>query len=669
MANTDTSPAGARELEIRCDVLVVGAGLGGCAASLRATQLGCRVCVVEETGWPGGQISSQGNSALDEHRYIETFGGTSSYYKLREGIREYYRTKYNLTRAAAENRNLNPGNAWVSRLSFEPRAGAAVLEAMMSAPHESGELQHFYHTKAVAAEVYNGTVASVLTRQLESGTFIRFRAAFVLDATDLGDMLVLTATAYSVGRESRAETGEPSAPPAADRACVQNFTFPLAVEYCPGENHTIPKPDAYERNRDGQPYTLEYRPWNPGEPTYRMFQTAPRTGGPFWTYRRALDARNFDDPGVRTDIGILNWTSNDFRGGTVVDRLPAEQAARYLEARLLSLGFLYWLQTEAPRDDGGFGYPELRPRPDVMGSSDGLSLTPYVREGRRMRALYTIVEQDLSAASHPESRAAVFEDSVGIGFYPIDLHGCGQRTTDIDTKPFQIPLGALIPVRTTNFLPAAKNIGTTHLTNGAYRLHPVEWAVGEAAAVVAAFCLRSGVTPHQLATRPELTRRVQLMLLDHGIPAYWYDDVPLGHPAFAATQLLALDGAWVGNSADLHFFPDVELRYDEGKRRVIAAAERVSEWLGATAADPNADALRPAPEDSVLPLRQGAAATLIVLSIPSAAGLDLINQASTQTEQVTTRAGLAILLAAALRAAIETAPNGVRPAVRSASSS
>ena len=122
MANTDTSPAGARELEIRCDVLVVGAGLGGCAASLRATQLGCRVCVIEETGWPGGQISSQGNSAFDEHRYIETFGGTSSYYNLREGIREYYRTKYNLTRAAAENRNLNPGNAWVSRLSFEPRA-------------------------------------------------------------------------------------------------------------------------------------------------------------------------------------------------------------------------------------------------------------------------------------------------------------------------------------------------------------------------------------------------------------------------------------------------------------------------------------------------------------------------------------------------------------------
>ncbi|HYM69384.1 MAG TPA: FAD-dependent oxidoreductase, partial [bacterium] len=79
-----------QEIEIACDVLVVGAGLGGCAAALRAVRLGRRVCLIEETGWPGGQISTQGVSSLDEHRYIETFGGTGSYYALREAIRGYY---------------------------------------------------------------------------------------------------------------------------------------------------------------------------------------------------------------------------------------------------------------------------------------------------------------------------------------------------------------------------------------------------------------------------------------------------------------------------------------------------------------------------------------------------------------------------------------------------
>ena len=196
---------------------------------------------------------------------------------------------------------------------------------------------------------------------------IRFRTAFVLDATDLGDMLVFTATAYALGQESQAQTGEPSAPGHPDPACIQNFTFPLAVEYRPGEDHTISKPDGYDQNRTTQPYTMVYRPYDPASPAYQMFATAPGTMGPFWTYRRALDVTNFDDPRIPFDVSILNWTGNDFRGGPVVDRPPDEQQMRYQEARLLSLGFLYWLQTEAPRDDGGSGYPELNPRPGHHG--------------------------------------------------------------------------------------------------------------------------------------------------------------------------------------------------------------------------------------------------------------------------------------------------------------
>jgi len=652
-------------VEVACDILVVGAGLGGTAAALRAARLGCGVCLVEETGWPGGQISTQGVSALDEHRYIETFGGTGAYYELREGIRAYYRERYTLSPAAREARFLNPGNAWVSRLSFEPQAGAAVLEAMMAGPHDAGDLQVFYHTRAVAAEVYGGRVASVLTRHLENGGLLRFRPAYVLDATDLGDLFVFTATAYAIGAEARGETGEPSAPERPDRTCIQHFTFPFAVEFCPGEDHTIPRPEGYDQNRDAQPYSLVYRPWDPAAPAYRMFETAPGAGGPFWTYRRALDARNFADPRVPRDVSIVNWTANDFRGGTVVDRLPEEQAALYRQARLLSLGFLYWLQTEAPRDDGGTGYPELRLRPDVMGSSDGLSQVPYVREGRRLRALHTIVEQEIAAASQPGARAARYDDAVGIGFYPIDLHGCGPRTIDIPTKPFQIPLGALIPVRTVNLLASAKNIGTTHLTNGAYRLHPVEWAVGEAAATLAVFCLRQGVAPRDVCARPELVRRLQLLLLDQRVPLYWYDDVPLGHPAFLATQLLAIDGAWEGSAEDLHFRPNATLRLGEGKRLVAAAARRIRRWAGPAAADPGADILRPSPEDDVLPLRADAAAALIAFAIPArpgaaprqgtpgAPGVAPPAGGAVSGGPEVSRADLAIRLGALLRAAIE----------------
>jgi hypothetical protein len=638
----------AQVIEMVCDVLVAGGGLGGVAAALRAARLGQRVCLIEETGWLGGQISSQGVSHLDEHTYIETFGGTAAYYELRNAIRAYYRSQFALTPAAQRNPLLNPGNAWVSRLSFEPRVGASVLDAMLAAPHDSGTLQVFYHTRAVAAEVLGGRVASVLTRQVESGTLLRFRAAYVLDATDLGDLFVLTATAYAAGTESRAETGEPSAPERADPAGTQPFTFPFAVQFCPGEVHTITKPPGYEENRDRQPYSLVADPSAPGAPRYRMFEQAPGTYGPFFTYRRVLDARNFDDPRVTHDVAIINWPSNDFCGGTLVDRRPEDQARLREQARQLSLGFLYWLQTEAPRDDGGTGYPELHPRPDVMGSADGLSQVPYIREGRRLRARQTIREQDIAEAFHPGARAARFDDAVGIGYYPIDIHGCGAGGRNISTRPFQIPLGALVPVRTANLLPAAKNIGTTHLTNGAYRLHPVEWAVGEAAALLAVLCRRTGTLPQEVHARADLTRRLQLALLDQGIPIYWYDDVPLQHPAFTATQLLAIEGVWEGDTTTLHFSPARSMVIGEGKRYVAATARRIMQWRGGPSANPDAGALQPEVEDATLPLRWGAALTLVTLAIPGGT-----LPARQDENRPVSRGDLAVWLGGLLREAIE----------------
>jgi hypothetical protein len=656
----------AQVTEMVCDVFIAGGGLGGVAAALRAARLGRRVCLIEETGWLGGQISTQGASHLDEHRYIETFGGTAGYYELRHAIREYYRSHYTLSPRAEHAPLLNPGNAWVSRLSFEPRVGAGVLDSMLAGPHDSGTLQLFFHTRAVAAEVYNGRVSSVLTRQIESGALLRFRPAFVLDATDLSDLFVLTATAYAVGVESRAETGEPSAPERADHTCTQDFTFPFAVEYRPGEDHTIDKPPGYDENRLAQPYSLSANPRIPGAPVYKMFATGPGAYGPFFTYRRVLDAHNFDDPRVPHDVAMINWPSNDFRGGTLAGAPPDKQARLRDQARALSLGFLYWLQTEAPRDDGGTGYPELRLRPDIMGSADGVAQAPYIREGRRLRAQRAIREQDVAEISHLGTRAARFDDTVGIGFYPIDLHGCREGTLSVPTRPFQIPLAAMVPLRTENVLPAAKNIGTTHLTNGAYRLHPIEWAVGEAAAGIAVFCQEAEITPQLLHARPELTRRLQIRLLEQGIPLYWYDDVPLGHPAFAATQLLAVEGVWEGEGQTLHFSPEKPMVIGEGKRRVAAAARSIVKWAGPGAANPDADVLQPEHEDMTLLLRREAAITQVTMAIrgatsrrsPVSMWREVRLPYRRDREHIVTRSELAAWLGELVRAAVAAGSAG-----------
>src|SRR5262249_44033521 len=139
----------------------------------------------------------------------------------------------------------------------------------------------------------------------------------------------------------------------------------------------------------------------------------------------------------------------------------------------------YWLQTEAPRPDGKSGWKGLRLRPDIVGTEDGLAKYPYIRESRRIRAEFTVLEQHVSTEfraqkykrSSDEVVAESFRDSVGIGSYRIDLHPStnGANYLDISSVPFQIPLGALLPQRMENLLPACKNIGVTHITNGCYR--------------------------------------------------------------------------------------------------------------------------------------------------------------------------------------------------------
>ena len=150
---------------------------------------------------------------------------------------------------------------------------------------------------------------------------------------------------------------------------------------------------------------------------------------------------------------------------------------------------------------------------------------PYIREARRIKAEYTVVEQDLSLAVRGDKGAVSHADSIGVGMYRIDLHPStgGDNYIDVASCPFEIPLGALIPQRVENLLPAGKNIGTTHITNGSHRLHPVEWNVGEVAGLLAGFCLTHAVTPRAVRNTPALLAEFQQHLSAEGVELRWPD--------------------------------------------------------------------------------------------------------------------------------------------------
>ena len=100
-----------------------------------------------------------------------------------------------------------------------------------------------------------------------------------------------------------------------------------------------------------------------------------------------------------------------------------------------------------------------------------------------------------------------------------------------------------MPVRIANLIAGGKNLGTTHITNGCYRLHPIEWNVGEAAGALAAFALDERVPPASVRERPALLERFQRGLVREGVPLAWLVDVGVAHPAFAGSQHLYVRGA------------------------------------------------------------------------------------------------------------------------------
>lgn len=527
--------------EARADVVVVGGGVGGVAAALGALRRGATVLLSHEEEWIGGQLTAQ-MVPPDEHPWVETMGVTASYRRFRDGVRAHYRREFPLTADAAGWEQLNPGAGKVSKLCHEPRVALAVLQQML-APYKAGGALRVLPCRVPVAAEADGDHVLAVTVESPDGDRLVMRGDYFVDATELGDLLPLAGAEYVTGSEAQADSGEPSAGALARPDNLQAFAVCLALDHVDGD-HTIDRPARYDHWRTVQP---EF--W--GAPLLSWIAPHPRTLAPLerslepnpagdpravladeangyrdenlWTFRRIRARKLFRDGDTTSDVTVVNWPMIDYFEGSVVDVDTTTAATRLEDARQLTLSALYWMQTEAPRGDGGVGYPGLRPRPDISGTPDGLAQAAYHREGRRIRALTTVAEHDVSLAVRGEHGATRYRDSAGIGMYRIDLHPStgGDNYIDVGVAPFEVPLGTLIPQRMRNLLAGAKNIGSTHITNGCYRLHPVEWNIGESAGILAAECVRRGWQPHQVQADDRLLGEFQAVLTAEGLELHW----------------------------------------------------------------------------------------------------------------------------------------------------
>ena len=426
LTHAQASPNSDRELE--CELLVVGGGLAGAAASYEALLAGKTVCLTEITDWVGGQISSQGTSALDERTtQRDKLFYPRGYLELRDRIEEFYG-------------ELNPGECWVSVSCFLPKdAHTILLQQLRDAELQGqGKLHWLPNTVIKDLEITGNLITSAIAieHQPQSGKpalntyplsrtiedaytyedsnllqkeIIKLVPAttaanwYVIEATETGEIIALADVPYRLGIDPLSHLEPSSSSLKNDPYCTQGFTYTFAMEATAEPQEHI-MPPFYMQHHQYYSYELERLADFDLVFTYRRIWSSD-TGE-----QADFGGVNFTKP-TPGDISMQNWTwGNDYRPGTEQDNLVYTreqlQSTGQLEpgswlgglrTKALqkgeehALGYFYWLVEGTTDSQLGKGVKTPNPNNRLlvgldspMGTSHGLSKYPYMREGRRI---------------------------------------------------------------------------------------------------------------------------------------------------------------------------------------------------------------------------------------------------------------------------------------------
>ena len=452
VSQAQAAPAMDRQLE--CELLVVGGGLAGSAASHEALLKGKTVCMTEITDWVGGQISSQGTSALDERTtQREKLFFPRGYLEFRQRIEDFYG-------------ELNPGDCWVSVSCFLPKDAHSILAQQLqeAADKGSGTLHWLPNTVVKDLEITDNKIVSAIAIQhqpqpnkpqlatytlsqviedaynyedsdLLSKEVIKLVPSsqnsdwLVIEATETGELIALADVPYRLGIDPLSPF-EPSASSTSnDPYCTQGFTYTFAME-ATAEPQENPVPDFYQNYGAYYSYELERLADFDLVFTYRRIWS-PTAGEP-----KKFRGIGFTVP-TPGDISMQNWTwGNDYRPGTSKDNLIYTRNQLLESGQLESggwlgglrsetlqkgeehaLGYFYWLVSGTTDSQLGEGVKQLHPNyrlltgvDSPMGTAHGLSKYPYMREGRRIIGReypgypngFTITELDISRRDYGE---------------------------------------------------------------------------------------------------------------------------------------------------------------------------------------------------------------------------------------------------------------------------
>lgn len=485
------------------DVVVVGAGPGGIAASIQAARMGAHVALFEPTDWIGGQMTAAGIGTMDEGSMASRRSGIYKDFVSR--VVGYY---------ASVHKSVGTCYYDPNTICVDPAVGQEIFRQMLD--NAGSNLQVFTHSNVSSVIKKGNTVTGVVV----NGRAITTKV--LIDGDEFGDVLAQAGAAYRLG------TGTDTNP--VPGSCVQAIAYAAVIRYYPDG---VPKDLQFKAPPPG--YTQQLADYfanflrNDGGDHFSSHAYTELSFTSFTAARGLPDLLNKQDYNALQNNGhtitrtvLVGVNDYPLTGGLVVKYVndPAYREAANCEAKLLTLQLMYYIQHDmhetkwSVANDEGYNtaYNESQHCAILKGYEafeDQMPQEPYVREGRRLIGVATLTGNELAEVQHNQSHSFRTTDSVAVGYYPMDLHACyapleakfdspNNLSQQVSGRPFEVPIGVLIPQQVDGLLAVEKNISVSRQANGAIREQPIAMATGQAAGALAALAVSRHEQPRHV---------------------------------------------------------------------------------------------------------------------------------------------------------------------------
>ena len=395
------------------DLVVAGGGIAGICAAVSAARLGCKVALINDRPVLGGNNSSEIRVHLGGR--IET----GPYKELGNLLKEFGPVK--------------GGNAQPAAYYEDDKKEEIV--------HGEENISLFPNYRIVQVTATDGIIRSVTAVHIETGEKAVFQAPLFSDCTGDGTVGYLAGADYRMGRESREEFGETTAPETAD-----SMTMGASVQWY-----------SEEREKPSEFPVFEYGP------AFHAGNCEPVTFGE-WTWETGMNYDQIEEFERIRDYGLLviyaNWSYL---------KNKSDHAERYKNRELAWVAY-------------------------IAGK----------RESRRLLGDYILKEDDLRKyVNHEDGTAATswtidlhYPDPQNTRNFPGNEFKSIAR--HIPIHPYPIPYRCLYSRNIRNLFMAGRNISVTHVALGTVRVMRTTGMMGEVVGMAAWLCKKYETLPREI---------------------------------------------------------------------------------------------------------------------------------------------------------------------------